>query len=380
MTTLKGMTWSHPRGVEPLLACSKQWFEQTGVQIQWDQRSLQDFESYPVQELAKQYDLIVVDHPHVGQITVENCLYPLDNSAYAEQLKHIEAGSVGQSVPSYRWQGRQWALPIDAATQVQAWRPDRLSAPVGTWKELLQLARQGGVILPLRAPHSLMTLYTLAIHAGCAQLDESEGLFNEIALQPVIEQLAELVSLVPEFCWEMDPIAVYEQMAQLDSAYVCSPYIYGYVNYAYQGFRPIRLAFADMPVAREGDVPKGSALGGTGIAVSAFCEHLSEAQAFAYWVASGEVQRSCFALNGGQPGHAEAWEDELVNQQSGEFYRLTRKTLEHAWVRPRHNGYMRFQQQSSAMLNQALKQGEPAKQIAQKLNALYRESFVTEAT
>lgn len=76
--TLKGMTWSHPRGYDPMVACSRLWQEKTGVTVEWAKRSLQDFESFPVQELARTYDLIVIDHPHVGQITAENCLAPLD--------------------------------------------------------------------------------------------------------------------------------------------------------------------------------------------------------------------------------------------------------------------------------------------------------------
>ncbi len=47
MTRLKGMTWSHPRGYDPMVACSAIWAEKTGVQIDWEKRSLQDFESYP---------------------------------------------------------------------------------------------------------------------------------------------------------------------------------------------------------------------------------------------------------------------------------------------------------------------------------------------
>ncbi|MGH6805714.1 MAG: carbohydrate ABC transporter substrate-binding protein, partial [Ensifer adhaerens] len=69
--TLKGMTWSHPRGYDPMVACSRIWQEKTGVAIHWEKRSLQDFEAYPVEDLAKAYDLIVIDHPHVGQITNE---------------------------------------------------------------------------------------------------------------------------------------------------------------------------------------------------------------------------------------------------------------------------------------------------------------------
>ncbi|TIW79817.1 MAG: carbohydrate ABC transporter substrate-binding protein, partial [Mesorhizobium sp.] len=58
---LKGMTWSHPRGYDPMMACSALWQEKTGVSIEWEKRSLQDFESFPVEELARAYDLIVID-------------------------------------------------------------------------------------------------------------------------------------------------------------------------------------------------------------------------------------------------------------------------------------------------------------------------------
>src|SRR3954464_13527504 len=124
--TLKGMTWSHPRGYDPMVACAKLWHEKTGVTVIWDQRSLQDFESFPVETLAREYDLIVIDHPHVGQITAENCLAPLDLPGRAADSARLQQSSLGPSYASYQWQGRQWAFPIDAATQVQAWRPDRI--------------------------------------------------------------------------------------------------------------------------------------------------------------------------------------------------------------------------------------------------------------
>ena len=50
---------------------------------------------------------------------------------------------------------------------------------------------------------------------------------------------------------------------------------------------------------------------------------------------------------GGQPGHAAAWEDDAVNRAAADFYRATRQTLEGAWVRPRHDGYMHFQHAAS---------------------------------
>lgn len=368
--TLKGMTWDHPRGYEPLAACSALWKARTGVDITWDRRSLQDFESFPVDELARQYDLIVIDHPHVGQVTREGCLLPFDEA----RLASIANGTVGRSYPSYHWQGKQWALPIDAATQVQAWRPDRLAAAPKDWTAVLELARAGRVALPLRPPHSLMCLYTLCAQRGAPGRVDGPELFDVEVASAVCEDLRAVMKVIDPRCLAMDPIAVFEAMALPDARIDCVPLIYGYVNYAWQGFRPVRLGFADIPDV-EGRGAVGSALGGTGIAVSARTAHPTEAVDFAVWVADAEAQRGPFAAAGGQPGHAAAWEDDAVNQTAGNFYRATRATLEGAWVRPRHDGYMPFQHAASQRLNTGLLGSEPARDTVRALNALFRESF-----
>ncbi|KQS61512.1 ABC transporter substrate-binding protein [Rhizobium sp. Leaf371] len=368
------MTWNHPRGYDPLVACARLWQERTGVTVTWDKRSLQDFETYPVEELARAYDLIVIDHPHVGQITRENCLAPLDVPGKAAEAEALRAGSVGASFPSYHWQGRQWALPIDAATQVQAFRPDLLSAPPQRWGEVLELARASRVLLPLRPPHSLMSFYTLAANLGTPCVVDGDMLITPEAGAAAFEALRELAALVPSSCFEMDPIAVLEAMADNRSAHALSPLIYGYVSYAMKGFREKPIHFHDIPSAgHEG--PVGSALGGTGIAVSAFSASPREALDFAYWIASGDVQKTAYAASGGQPGHAAAWEDETVNAATADFYRATRATLEAAWVRPRHDGYIAFQQAASETINRGLLERRPASAVVADLNGLFRESF-----
>ena len=368
--TLKGMTWDHPRGYEPLAACSAQWLARTGVKIDWDRRSLQDFESFPVDELARRYDLLVIDHPHVGQVTREGCLRPFDHAGLAS----IEAGTVGASYASYCWQSKQWALPIDAATQVLAWRRDRLPKAPRTWDEVLQLARAGRVALPMRAPHALMCLYTLTAQLGAPGKVDGPDLFERDTAARACEHLRELLRHIDTRCFDEDPIAVYERMALEAADIDCVPLIYGYVNYAWQDFRPARIAFADMPVF-EGGAPLGSALGGTGIAVSARGAHQDEAQAFALWVAGRDAQCGPFAHAGGQPGHAAAWEDDGVNAAADDFYRATRATLEGAWVRPRHDGYMPFQDTASVRLIRGLREQEPAAAIVDDLNRLFRASL-----
>jgi multiple sugar transport system substrate-binding protein len=369
------MTWSHPRGYDPMVACSRVFEERTGVAVEWNKRSLQEFETYPVEELARAYDLIVIDHPHVGQITQEKCLLPLDVAAREIECQALERGSVGASFASYNWQGRQWAFPIDAATQVQAFRADLLATPPSTFAGVLSLARSGKMLVPLRPPHTLMTFYTLAANLGNPCASSGPGnLIDSESGAIVYEMMRELVSLVDPVCFDMDPIAVLEAMANAGSKVVCSPFIYGYVSYAMAGFRPKLVQFCDIAAAGD-EGPKGSALGGTGIAVSAFTAAPVEALDFAYFIASGDVQKGLYAQSGGQPGHADGWEDDKVNVATADFYRATRATLEGAWVRPRHAGYMAFQQSASDRINIGLLGKEPAGAVIGELNRLYIESF-----
>jgi multiple sugar transport system substrate-binding protein len=373
MIALRGMTWSHPRGYDPMVATAAEWQRQTGIEIAWDKRSLQDFESFPVEELARQYDLIVIDHPHVGQVTAEKCLLPLDVTGREAERTALAAGSVGRSFPSYNWDGRQWALPIDAATQVQAYRPDLVDRPAESWAEVVALARAGQLVLPMLPPHSLMTFFTLAANLGSPCASDGGTLIDAKAGAEVVGRLAELTALIAPSNFAMDPIAASEAMARSDAAVAVMPYGYGYVNYALDGFRPRRLVFADIPAA--GDLgPAGTVLGGTGIAVSAFSAQPEAAIDYAYWVASAEVQKGLYAASGGQPGHAAAWEDDAVNAATHDFYRSTRATLESAWVRPRHDCYMDFQAAGSQRLNTGLLSGEAAGSIVDGLNRMYGES------
>ena len=367
------MTWDHPRGYDPLVAAADAWAARTGTEIRWERRSLQDFETYPVEQLAREYDLIVIDHPHVGQVADAGCLLALDKACPADALAGIAAGSVGGSYESYNWKGSQWALPIDAAAQVQAWVPGRIDAPARHWREVMALGEAGRVALALRPPHSLMSLFTLCGMEGVPLDVAGPDLFPTEAARAYARLSALAARVDPEsFCW--DPIAIFERMAERDSVLAVSPLIYGYVSYALESFRPVRTAFADVPVIGAAG-PAGSALGGTGIAVSAFGSDPEGAAAFAAWVAGAEVQRGLYAEAGGQPAHAEAWADEGVNAGVAGFYRETRETLDRAWLRPRHDGYMAFQQAASERLNDGLRRGEDGASVIAALNRLFRESL-----
>lgn len=373
---LRGMTWDHPRGYDPLVACAAVWQARTGVRIEWERRSLQDFESFPVAQLAERYDLIVIDHPHVGQITRERCLVPLESGVDAAVLGKE---SVGASLASYLWEGSLWALPIDAAAQVQAWRPDLLGSPPADWKAMLELAAAGRVLCPLRPPHNLMALFTLSGQAGSPGHIDGPDLLDRSGAGHAYERLRELAALIDPACPAMDPIAVLERMSEPGSACVCSPLVYGYVSYSRPRSQspalPAPLAFGNLIPLVPGGASRGSALGGTGIAVSARSRQREAAIQFARWVAGPEAQRGPYVMGGGQPASAAAWDDAAANATSLNFYRNTRATLEGAWVRPRHAGYMPFQQAASERLRAALASGEPAGSTIAAINRLYQEAL-----
>lgn len=376
MTTLKAMTWRHPRGYDPMVGTSAIWKEKTGVDIIWEQRSLQDFESFPVEDLARQYDLIVIDHPHVGEVVSRACLAALDTPERNRALTALSLHSVGPSFKSYTWQGSQWALPIDAAAQVQMWRPDLIDAPLGAWSEVLVLARQGQIILPLLAPHALMCFFTLAANLGTPCAMTGPDLIAQADGIAVVDVLAELFAELDEATTLIDPIEASEAMASAGSRLAVMPLGYGYMNYALEGFRPHRVLAADIPVLGA-DGPLGSAVGGTGIAVSAFGDHIDLATDYAFWVAGAEVQSRLYASLGGQPGHAAGWENDQTNAETGNFYTATRATLEGGWLRPRHNGYMGFQHAGSERLLDGLRNRERASSIVSELNRMFASSFET---
>ena len=374
---LKGVTWDHPRGYDPLIACTQLWRGLVGTEIAWDRRSLQEFESYPLKDLARDYDLLIIDHPHIGEAVATGCLVSLDGQDHDGVLTELAAESVGPSFASYEWRGRQWALPVDAAAQVQAWRPELIEQPAERWSDVVGLARQRLLACPLRPPHSLMTLFTIANNLGTPSDVAGTDLFAPDSGVDAVEMLRELSAALDPADFARDPIAVLEVMAQEDSAIACAPWIYGYASYARDGFRRHRVAFADIPAL--GTIgAAGSVLGGAGIAISAFSRNASDAMRFAAWITSGAVQAVPYAAAGGQPAHATAWRDPSINALTPDFYRATRATLDGAWVRPRHDGYMSFQHDAAERLNAGLSSGEPAPAIVAALNALHRASRARE--
>ena len=76
MKVLKGMTWDHSRGYDPMVATAEKYIQdKVDIKIMWEKRSLQAFADRPIELMAFDYDLMVIDHPHVGEASRKDLIY-----------------------------------------------------------------------------------------------------------------------------------------------------------------------------------------------------------------------------------------------------------------------------------------------------------------
>ncbi|CAZ95102.1 extracellular solute-binding protein [Zobellia galactanivorans] len=351
--TLKGITWDHPRGYDPLIAASAAYYEEKGIIVEWQKRSLTDFGDFSIESLSEQYDLLILDHPHCGVIAGTGCLVPLEEHLSDELFLLLKAQSAGPSFSSYSFQKHQWALPIDAAFQCGSYRKDLLSDSIPkSWEEVFALAhrlRSNGkyVGMALCPTDSLCAFLSLCNQFGAPIVMDSEELVpHKVGI--------EILGLMKRMCMEFhpnaldwNPIDLYDYMAQTDDI-VYAPLAFNYTNYSRKGFRENRLVFTDSPNAK-------TVLGGAGIAVSSQCKNSIEAVDYCYWVCSERVQKDIYTVNNGQPGNITCWMDPDANNLTDNFFQNTLQTLESAYVRPRYFGWPSFQEYLGRVLHKHLK-------------------------
>jgi len=347
MIRLKGITWDHPRGYAPLRACA-QWEH---VVVDWEVRSLKDFGDASLAQLAAQYDLLILDHPHCGE-AAQGALLPMDAYLDDATLAEVAAGEPSVSYRAYHFQDRQWALPIDAACQVGCYRPDLIEAAAlpQTWEAFIEQARawqqQGRwAVMALCPTDTLCSFLTLCAQHGDAP--EGASWISPTTVTNVIEQLKAIRDVCHPDSLTMNPIAVYERMAQEDSLVYC-PLAFGYTDYMRPTAPGYRLQFTGIPGV------KGALLGGAGIGVSAKTAHPHDAMRYAAYLCSGAVQAGAYAAHHEQPAHPAAFVSLQANAQTGQFLAQTASTLQHAYTRPRLPGWPAFQEWLGDLLHDCL--------------------------
>lgn len=363
-----GLTWDHPRGYQALDAAAK-LLNVRATALHWERQPLEGFESHPIGELASRYDLLVLDHPHIGEAVALDCLLPLEAVFSSEQITAWSKHSIGPAMASYAWQGQHWAMPLDVATQVMALRRDLVDgAAPRSWSEVVDLSKRKPVALSVAGPHIFLSLMSIAVATG-EEPGASDLFLSDATFDAALALLEELYRRSPDWTLHLNPIGLLEAMsARHDLTLV--PLVYGYVNYT----RPLPdrhpITFADAPAGASGR--RGSVLGGTGIAITRrarpdrrLLDHLA-------WLMSTEVQRGFIPMHGGQPSHRQAWSDAAVNRNSGQFYVSTFATTDEAFVRPRFDGYIAFQNRAADILRTALAERTAHARVIEDLRRAWR--------
>lgn len=395
------MAWDHPRAYQPLEAFAKEY---PSPAVSWDRQSLADFEARPVTELARQYDVMIIDHPGLGAAIAAGAIQPLRRVVPREVMEEWKATSFVPTWDSYVVGGQPWALPVDAATQVSVYRPDLLPAAPRGWAEVPALARERRVALCLGGPHAFLAVLAMCapgeslpptardlLPASRDLLPAARDLLPADSAVTAIELLRAIWRVADKEVSAGDPIAVHEAMAASADLAYC-PLAYGYASYARPAPGRHALRWADAPRSLRADRP-GTVLGGTGLAVSAlsglaqsrsgnygsgisgsgnYGPDTGEVLAFltAFWTA--EVQAGLVPAHAGQSAHVAAWDSPRVDRDWGGYYSSTRRSLAAAWIRPRDDGWIGLQERAGVLVREAVTGAADAAAVVAAINGDYR--------
>lgn len=247
-----------------------------------------------------------------------------------------------------------------------------------TREEVMLLAKQSGrVAMPMTPMGLLGAFFTL-----CANKDEEPfagsepKIVNDAVGEEVLVQLSSLCQLIPAWCMDVYPPYIFNKMAASEEIWYV-PVSYGYVNYSMQGYATHLVTAHNIPASGNCGC-KGATLGGVGMAVSASTTHAREAVDFATWITGANCQKTVYAYSGGQPANSEAWKDATLNVLTNNFYSNTQATLEGAFMRPRYNGFHRFQSNAGRLLQAFLRKESTVSQTLNTLNSEYLLSKQTQ--
>ncbi len=378
MIELRGSTWDHTRGYAPLPVTADAYtVTHPDVHIVWEKRTLRDFAEMSLPELAKRYDLIVLDHPWIGACVAAGSLLPLDTYLPADFLADQAKNSVGKSHASYTFDGHQWALAVDAASQVSAYRPDLIDASElpQTWDQVMALGQRlkrdthQTVSTPLMHVDCFPCFFSLCASLGEQAFMDGVAVVRRSIGHQVLDLMQSLAAISHPDALHMNPPQLLDHMSTTDEiAY--SPLLFGYSNYAQPGYRDHLIRFTTIPSV------SGAILGGAGLALSSTCQHPEIAADYAAFVASADVQRGIYFDQGGQPGYRGAWLDDRVNAASNDFFRATLPTLDGAAMRPRYDGWIDVQDAVCTILHNFLLEKSDPDRALDQIDAIYRQSLM----
>lgn len=356
MKQLKGITWDHPRGYDSIVAASEVFHNQNDeIRVNWDIRSLKEFGDLPISNLIDKYDLLMIDHPFVGEAHEQNLLLPLQDVMSAVFLIEQSTSHISECYSSYTYNNHQYAIPIDAAAQFSAY--NKLSISTSSipqnWSDYLHeiknLRFRNKVVWPLCPTDLWCSFFTLAAQIGN---QKAEDVFNQDGLNLEIgresfEYLKQLIEPLREQCWSLNPIGALDLLSKGQN-YGFSPLLFGYSNYGRKGMGNVRfLNVLNLP-----NQPPISLMGGVGIAVSSKTKFKDEIATYLSFIMKDSVIAESYFNSGGQPSLESVWNSDEHNRKTSNFFSNTKDTISNAYIRPRIPGFNSFQEQASLFIHE----------------------------
>ncbi len=319
---------------------------------------------------------MIFDHPFVGEAANAGYLLNLDEYLSEADRACFAADSLGDSWQSYAYAGGIWALPIDAAAQTAAWRPDLMNShkfevPV-TLEDVFSLAKEARaaglwVGWPAKPTDLMCTFMSVSASMGSFTGADVGPFIQQDRATEVISKLKRLSRVVHPKSRSWDPITCLDYMSVNDEVFY-SPYTFNYVNYATHAVRPLRFG---MPPLVELGRPVRALLGGAGIGINANCAHPRAAFDYASYLCSVEFQSDYYVREGGQPASRAAWLSEQCNVMTNGFFRDTFAALDAAFVRPTHPGFVPFFREATLRLDDVVFNDAPILPFVTWLNSVY---------
>ncbi|WP_298035409.1 ABC transporter substrate-binding protein [uncultured Dysosmobacter sp.] len=379
---LRGITWDHERGVNPMIATSDEFHRiHPDVTISWRKRSLKDFGDGEIEKLLDTVDLIAVDHPFMPEALKKHLLLDLKEYIDTSFLEILRGEAIGASFDCYCLQDTIQALPMDVACETAAfnaeffhsrnWRVPKTVDDIFALKEAIPENKQIG--FPFWATDMTCIFMNLtAQQKGRNYFDLQNGidLKSGAVSASVISRMAAIAQ--PD-SFDMNPIDVYNAMSE-EGTIVYSPYGFGYTNYSRCGYHKDLLEYYDAPLINS-DAEVSTVLGGVGIAISSriSSEKIPAAVEYLKFVVSPDVQKGIYTLSGGQPATMSAWLDEKNNQMTNNFFKNTLRTHQMAFVRPQLVEWPYFHTAAGEQLQKDIRNRISPETMAENFNRLYKE-------
>ncbi|MCF7568813.1 extracellular solute-binding protein [Sabulilitoribacter arenilitoris] len=351
MVVLRGITWKNPRGYNPLIEASKKYNKKFPViEIVWEQYPWYEFEERILDNFKKGtgiYDLIMFDHPWTGTLCSNKWLLPWDEYLSSSYMDELKQRVVAPSVESYNFNGKQWALPLDAASHCALYQKT-VGADVALptkWEEIKEWAIQTQakgfetpLVLSLQGVlGSCLFLSMMAAYGKPAFHDLRKENIDEDAAKTVLLLLKDLQQFCPEESSKWGPWDIYDKFCE-NEQYLYSPSIFGYVNYLGPNHAGKNLYITQVPMFNHNKSPK-AIIGGVGLGLTYSCKNIPEAVDYGAYLMSDEVQKEIFPPHYGQPAVKAVWEDNQINAEVNNFYKDLQPNMENGYIRPQYDGF-----------------------------------------